>query len=136
MNTPHNNRLKTTPALSRLRVLAARYMQGKSIQMSKLLTLLVLVSCFCAPSWAEEYKCKEHKHFLVLEAGGYEHVNHHLLVDGETLIKELEEAMWFIEEVSCTNDGFKVVASHVQYGDPTKQEFTIKVIGKGNYEIK
>jgi hypothetical protein len=110
---------------------AYRYMQ-----MRKLLILSVLISSFGSLSWAGEYRCKEHEHFLLLEERGFEHVNHSVLVDGETLINELEEAMWFIEEVACTDVGFKVVASHVQYNDPTKKEFIIKVVGKGKYEIK
>jgi len=91
---------------------------------------------FCGSSWAGEYRCKEHEHFLLLEEHGFEHVNHNLLLNGKTLIKELADTMWFIEEVECAASGFEVTASHIQYNEPTKKEFTIRVIGLGKYEIR
>lgn len=102
----------------------------------KKLIALIFVFLFCSPSWAKEYKCSEHNNFLVLKEGGFEHVNHNLLLNGKTLIKELEQAMWFIEEVKCTSNGFEIIASHIQYGDPAKQKFVLKVTGPLQYEIK
>ena len=83
----------------------------------------------------KKHECKEHTNFLTIESGGVGHVIHKPRLNGSVLIKELEEAMWFIEEVSCTKDGFKVLASHVQYNDPTKKQFRIVVKSVDTYEI-
>ena len=90
----------------------------------------------CCPSWATEYRCREHSNFLVLKASGFEHVNHQLLLNRKTLIKELEQQNWFIEKVECTSNGFEIVASHAQYGDPTKKKFLLMVTDPLRYEIK
>lgn len=99
-----------------------------------IISILVLASPISV--FATEYKCNEHGYYLTLKTGGFEHVNHNLLLSGKVLIKELEEAMWFIEEVKCISEGFEVVASHIQYNDPTKKKFIIKVINNEKYEIK
>ncbi len=85
---------------------------------------------------AAEYRCQEHDWYLVRMDVGFEHVNHRLMINGNYLVKELAEAMWFIENVSCTSVGFRIHASHVQYNDPTKQVFLLNIISPRKYELK
>ncbi|MCP4487174.1 MAG: hypothetical protein GY820_07640 [Gammaproteobacteria bacterium] len=98
-----------------------------------ILFLLLVLPCQLI---ASTFKCAEHDYYLILETGGFEHVNHHLYLNGEILIKELEEGMWFIEETQCTNSGFNVIASHIQYNDSTKRTFTLNIKNNTSYEIK
>lgn len=98
-----------------------------------ILFLLLTLPC---QLFASTFKCAEHDNYLVLEAGGFEHVNHRLYLNGNVLIKELEQGMWFIEEAQCTKNGFKVTASHIQYNDPTKKTFTLSIKSNNTYELK
>lgn len=104
------------------------------VKMNKfILFLLLALPCQLL---ATTFKCTEHEYYLVLESGGFEHVNHRLYLNGKTLIKELEQGMWFIEETQCTKKGFKVTASHIQYNDSTKRTFTLRITSKNTYDIK
>ena len=82
------------------------------------------------------HECSEHSHFLLIESAGFEHVTHRPLLNGKIVIKELEKAMWFIEEVSCSEKGFEITASHKQYNEPTKKTFSVTIISNDKYEIK
>jgi hypothetical protein len=113
------------------RRLTLRYMPKMKKQIWAVLAFFV-----CLPSWGSEHKCKEHGNFLVIKERGFEHVNHTLLVNGKTPVKELEEAMWFVETVKCTATGFEIEASHRQYNDPTKQTFVLKITDPSKYEVK
>lgn len=84
----------------------------------------------------KEYRCKEHGYYLTLEQRGFDHVNHRLLLTGKVLIKELDKAMWFIEDVKCTSSGFSITASHIQYNEPTKRKFRIEILSKDKYKVQ
>lgn len=94
--------------------------------------LLVLPSSLIS----SEYNCTEHGHYLTLNTHGFEHVNHNLVLNGNIIIKELKEALWFIEDVKFISQGFEVVASHAQYNDLTKKTFTLTIINQDKYEIE
>lgn len=72
---------------------------------------------------AETYECKEHGNVITVGAYGTEHVNHKVRLNGKKRIMELENELWFIEEVSCSKQGFNIVASHAQYGDKNTKAF-------------
>ena len=84
---------------------------------------------------ATNYTCKEHEYSLERKSVGYEHVNHQVLLNGKVHIKEIEESMWFVETVTCNKKGFSIVASHIQYNDPTKKTFTLVIKNNAEYEI-
>jgi hypothetical protein len=85
---------------------------------------------------ADEYVCSEHNHKLSVQSEGFEHVNHTVTLNERHSIKKLEDAMWFVEEVNCISKGFEITASHVQYNDPTKKIFTLKVTDNNVYTIE
>lgn len=89
-----------------------------------------------AAVYAKEYRCEAHKHFLALKEQGLEHVNHTLLLNGKTPIKELAQEQWFVETVKCTPSGFDVVANHRQYNDPTVKTYSIIVLAPDRYELE
>lgn len=101
--------------------------------MKRLLALLIL---FASSASAETYECAEHSHTLEVESYGQEHVNHHVVLDEHNHIYEIEKENWFIEKVLCSKDGFLLIASHVQYDEPSKKEFEIKVLANGKYEVQ
>ncbi len=85
---------------------------------------------------AQEFKCEAHKYTLMQKSGGIEHVNHKLFYNGLILINELYSESWFIEKVSCTERGFEIIASHVQYNVPDKRTFLLNAISENEYAIK
>lgn len=102
----------------------------------KTLLGLTIALLTIAPIWAKDgHECREHPYSLVLEEHGFEHVNHTLLINGKTPIKELEEAMWFIEKIKCAPNGFEIEASHMQYNEPEKQKFLLKILSSKKYEL-
>jgi len=101
----------------------------------KKLAIIIIIVLTPASVLASKYSCKEHEYYLSLKSAGFEHVNHKLLLNGKVLIKELEESMWFIESVKCNKKGFNIIASHIQYNDPTKKEFLLVIKNSENYEI-
>lgn len=87
-------------------------------------------------SQAEIYRCPDHDWFLDREDVGFEHVHHIVTLNGQIVIKELEDAMWYIEDVKCSPEGFVIDASHIQYGDPSTETFTLTVKDECNYELR
>ena len=85
---------------------------------------------------ANGVKCCKHEYYLTQQNVGTEHINHHLFLNGKLLIKELADGMWFIETITCNETGFKITASHKQYGDPEIREFLLVVKNTNEYEIK
>lgn len=101
-------------------------------------TVIILQSLlsFSVFGEAKNYECTEHNSSLLIKSIGFEHVNHQPLINGQVVVSELVDAMWFIEEVSCSELGFDITASHIQYNDPTKMQFKIIVNSDSTYEIK
>ena len=104
--------------------------------MKSIVIFLAAVLSFSAFGQTKTYECAEHGFSLIIDSGGFEHVNHRPLINGEVIISELVDAMWFIEEVSCTSLGFKIIASHIQYNDPDRKTFNIVVHSESAYEIR
>ena len=102
--------------------------------MKVVITLFLLLFPFHL--FAKEYSCKEHDHILKRESIGHEHVNHRLFLNGRILIKELADAMWFIETVNCSKEGFEIIASHVQYNEPTQKKFVLVIVDKEQYRVE
>ncbi|MDH5769593.1 MAG: hypothetical protein OEZ31_11665 [Nitrospirota bacterium] len=102
----------------------------------KYLSLSLLLLSVSLSLSAEEYSCKEHNHILKRQSIGHEHVNHRLFLNGRILIKELADAMWFIETVTCTQKGFEIIASHVQYNEPTQKKFVLVIVDKEQYRVE
>ena len=84
----------------------------------------------------DEYQCGEHKNRLSVISTGSEHVNHSVRLNGKKSIQEIETEMWFVESVTCTNQGFKIIASHAQYNEPTEKTFNLSVSDSWIYEIE
>jgi hypothetical protein len=84
---------------------------------------------------ASKFECKYLDYNLELEAKGFEHVVHVLKINGETAITELTKDNWFIEEVKCTKLGYEIIASHIQYKEPTKKVFMLTFNKKNGYKI-
>ena len=82
-----------------------------------------------------KFECKYLDYNLTLEAKGFEHIVHVLKINGETTITELVKNNWFVEEVECNKTGFKIVASHIQYNEPTKKVFMLTFIKNQGYKI-
>lgn len=85
---------------------------------------------------ASEYECAEHNNVIEVVVIGHEHVNHQVIINGKAHIQELESGSWFVEKVTCSNQGFIIIASHAQYNEPTKKEFNVIVADSGAYEIE
>ncbi len=101
-------------------------------------TVIILLSVLSFSVFGESktYECTEHNSSLLIESIELEHVSHRPLINGEVVIAELVDAMWFIEDVSCSKLGFEITASHIQYNDPTKMIFKIIVNSDSTYEIR
>lgn len=95
--------------------------------------LLATSTAFAGNEQPQTYACGANT--LIITSTGFEHVNHQVILNKATRIKELEDANWFVETVTCKQGSFDIVASHVQYNEPTKRTFTLKVTRLG-YEIK
>ena len=97
----------------------------------------MLVVCFHFPALAVEtnYQCDEHTYSLKIEEIGGEHVNHVLKLNNSVPIEEIHSENWFVEEVLCLTQGFKIIASHRQYNDPRRKEFILKIINQDRYEL-
>jgi len=98
--------------------------------------VIIFVVLYSAGAWSKTINCKEHDNFLLIEEVGHDHVNHIVSLNGKTKIKELIKNNWFIEQVMCNKEGFEIVASHIQYNEPTKSKFKIRIVGKDSYEFK
>jgi hypothetical protein len=95
--------------------------------------LLATSTAFAGDERPHTYACGANT--LVVTSTGFEHVNHQVSLNKAKRIKELEDANWFVETVTCKQGSFNIVASHVQYNEPTKRTFKLKVTRSG-YEIK
>ncbi len=98
--------------------------------------LLIIISIlFSSDCLATFYECDNHSYHLKLQLGGSEHVNHKLFFNGEILVKELYEQLWFIEDVVCIESGFKITTSYAQYNQPEHKE-TFEITGRNNTEYR
>lgn len=104
--------------------------------MDKIVFLLPILFSVSAVAETEKYTCENHPHYLSVTSVGHEHVNHMPYLNGSILITELEQGSWFIEKVVCTNSGFAITASHIQYGDQTTQTFDVYITNSSEYEIE
>ena len=104
------------------------------MSLKKLILFLTLL--FFYPLFAIEYSCEEHQFFLIQKSDGYEHINHKLYLNNITLIKELHKDMWFIEQISCEDLGFKIIVSHRQYNNFTRKSFILIPKNTVEYVIK
>ncbi len=95
--------------------------------------MLATSTAFAGGERPHTYTCGAN--ILVITPTGFDHVNHQVLLNKSKRIKELEDANWFVETVTCRQGTFNIVASHVQYNEPTKRAFKLKVTRFG-YEIK
>ena len=82
------------------------------------------------------FDCKFHDNYLMLESKGFEHIQHTLKINGAQPVSELVEGSWFIESVKCKSYEFEIVASHVQYNDPTEQIFQLRLYPEKRYQLK
>lgn len=98
------------------------------------LILLTIVSLNSLAS-TSKFECKYLDYNLVLEAKGYEHIIHELKINGKITVTELLDSNWFIETVNCKPSGYEIIASHVQYNDPTKKVFMLTYRNKTGYKI-
>jgi len=101
----------------------------------KIISTIFLILC-SSTVYADVYECSEHSHSLNIVEVGFEHINHKVYLNNQTLIKELVDHLWFIEEVHCTIQGFLLVVSHVQYNDPDEREFNLRITGINTYQLK
>lgn len=85
---------------------------------------------------SSRFDCEFHKFYLELESNGFEHIQHKLKINGGEVVTELVEGSWFIEKVQCKSYGFEIVASHVQYNDPTKKIFQLLLNPRKSYQLK
>ena len=111
----------------------ALYAQGVLVRFW--LIFLTLVS-FNSLASTSKFECKYLDYSLVLEAVGIDHVIHKLSINGEITINELMEGSWFIEKVNCKKSGYEIVASHIQYNDPTKKSFMLTFSHEKGYKIE
>ncbi len=79
------------------------------------------------------YECPQHKHLLVVQEVGYEHVSHQVTVNKQ-LVTQVS-SMWFVEKANCTKMGFQITISHAQYGDPTEQIFDLVIKVDGSHTL-
>ena len=98
------------------------------------LILLTTVS-FNSLASTSKFECKYLDYNLVLEAKGFEHIVHELKINGKITITELLDSNWFIEAINCKPSGYEIIASHVQYNDPTKKVFLLTYTNKTGYKI-
>jgi len=103
--------------------------------MKKIIFFWLLTVSYSVLSETKVVSCKEHSNVLKIESFGHEHINHRPVLNGKNVVSELMDPMWFIENTSCTKNGFKVYASHRQYGDMTTKVFEIEVSPDGAYQI-
>ena len=85
--------------------------------------------------FSKEYHCSEHSFYLLQTEYGYEHVNHKIFLNSSTLVSEFSDNNWFIENISCTKRGFKIIGSHRQYNDLTNKIFLLIPINKTTYTL-
>ena len=97
--------------------------------------ILILLFLLTNSLFSNEYVCKEHNQTLKVVEKGLEHINHNVYFN-KILIKELQDNMWFIEKVQCTSNGFKLIASHIQYNNSTKKIFLLKMDKNKHYLLK
>ena len=103
--------------------------------MKFLLIILTFVS-FNSLASTSKFECKYLDYNLVLEAGGIDHVVHKLSINGKIIVNELVEGSWFIEEVNCKETGYEIIASHIQYNEPTKKSFMLTFSLDKGYKIE
>jgi hypothetical protein len=101
----------------------------------KLLLLILSLVAFYSSAATSQFDCKYLDYNLVLEAKGFEHIVHELSINGKIPVTELLDGSWFIEKVNCKKSGYEIVASHVQYNDPTKQVFMLTYSDKIGYKV-
>ena len=101
----------------------------------KLLLIILSLVAFYSSASTSQFDCKYLDYNLELEAMGFEHITHVLKINGKTTISELVKDNWFIEEVVCNESGFKIIASHIQYNDPTKKVFMLTFNPQQGYKI-
>jgi len=97
-------------------------------------TILLLFLLLTDSLFSNEYLCKEHNQKLKIIEQGLEHVNHNVYYNN-ILIKELQQGMWFIEKIQCTKNGFKLIASHIQYNDPTTKIFFLEIDKNKHFKL-
>ena len=98
------------------------------------LILLTIVSINSLAS-TSKFECKYLDYNLVLEAKGFEHIVHELKINGKITVTELLDSHWFVETIHCKPWGYQIIASHVQYNDPTKKVFLLTYTNKTGYKI-
>jgi hypothetical protein len=90
---------------------------------------------FNSSASTSQFDCKYLDYNLVLTVKGLDHVVHELSINGKTIITELQNDSWFIEEVNCKKSGYEIVASHVQYNDPVKKIFMLTYSKEMGYKV-
>jgi len=103
--------------------------------MKFLLITFTLIS-FNSYASVSKFECKYLDYYLELESKGFEHIVHILKINSETTITELVEYNWFIEEVKCDKSGYKIIASHIQFNDPTNKIFKLTFNKKQGYKLE
>jgi len=101
----------------------------------KFLLILLSFIAFNSSASTSKFDCKYLNYNLVLKVKGFEHVVHELSINGKTPITELLNGNWFIEDVNCKKTGYEIVASHIQYNDPTKKVFMLTYSKEQGYRI-
>jgi len=94
------------------------------------------ISLLSTLAFSKEYHCSKHSFYLLQTEYGYEHVSHKIFLNSSILISEFSDNNCFIENVSCTNKGFKIIGSHRQYGDLTKKTFLLTPINRTTYKFR
>jgi len=84
---------------------------------------------------AETHRCKDHSSVLTIEFVGASRTNQWAWFNGHKLIFELANDLWFIENVTCTKDGFLISASKITAGIRKIQKFELIIGEDGLYEI-
>ncbi|GAA6173284.1 hypothetical protein NBRC116592_29540 [Colwellia sp. KU-HH00111] len=84
---------------------------------------------------SSKFDCKYLDYHLVLETRGVEHIVHELKINGQKTVTELLNNHWFIEAVNCKPWGYQIIASHVQYNDPSKKAFMLTYRNNIGYKI-
>ncbi|QOL26343.1 hypothetical protein LP316_03285 [Thalassotalea sp. LPB0316] len=99
---------------------------------------IILLTFFSSYSLASttKFECKYHDYNLVLKAGGNDHIVHELSINGKFVIDELIEGIWFIEEINCRKEGYEIIASHIQFNDPTQKSFMLTYHPDKGYKIE
>jgi hypothetical protein len=101
----------------------------------KFLLIMLSFIAFNSSASTSQFDCKYLDYKLVLKVKGFEHVVHELSINGKTLITELLNGSWFIEEVNCKKTGYEIVASHAQYNDPIKTVFMLTYSKEKGYRV-